>query len=65
MNKLLCCTTAAMARAWKFLRALSGDDAYERYLEYMQRHDPEEKIMTRREYYRSLAERRSKEGRCC
>ena len=56
--KLVHCT-------WKFLRAVSGDDAYERYLDHMRQHHPLKQVMTPREYYRYLAEQRSKEGRCC
>jgi len=54
-----------LRRAWKFMRALSGDDAYERYLEHMRLHGHNEKVMTRREYYRFLVEQRGKQNRCC
>ena len=56
---------AVLQRAWRLLRALSGDDAYERYLEHMRAHQPQAKVMSRREYYRYLAQQRGKQDRCC
>jgi len=55
-----------LAELWGALRALSGDDAYERYLRHAAVHHPGEPLMTQREFWRD-AERRKWGGvsRCC
>ncbi len=64
-------TTATRRRALvRFLRALLGEDAYDRYLEHEAAHgrapgDPG--VMTAREFWRDRTDRqdRSPQGRCC
>lgn len=51
---------------WQFLRQVSGDDAYERYLEHVARMHPGETPMTRAEHFRSCQERKwNRVSRCC
>lgn len=51
---------------WRWMRALSGDDAYERYLARQERRQPAGPALTRRDFY--LEEQRRKwsgVSRCC
>jgi uncharacterized short protein YbdD (DUF466 family) len=51
---------------WRALRTLSGDDAYERYLQHRAATHPESPVLSRREFY--VDEQRRKWGsinRCC
>jgi uncharacterized short protein YbdD (DUF466 family) len=53
-------------RAWQFARQLSGDDAYERYLEHARRMHPEQVPMTRAEHYAFMQDQKwSRLSRCC
>ncbi|AMN47915.1 hypothetical protein ACG33_12565 [Steroidobacter denitrificans] len=55
-----------IGRLWEFVRELSGDDAYERYLAYHGTAHPHAPAMTRRAFY--LSEQRRKWSgvqRCC
>ena len=57
---------AAWRACWRALRAVSGDDAYERYLEHRAATHPEAPILSRREFY--VGEQQRKWGsinRCC
>jgi uncharacterized short protein YbdD (DUF466 family) len=52
--------------AWRFLRQVSGDDAYERYLDHMVQAHPGEHAMRRGEYYRFRTEQKwNRITRCC
>jgi uncharacterized short protein YbdD (DUF466 family) len=53
-------------RLWQWVRAVSGDDAYERYLEHHARCHPGVAPMGRRAFYEE-AQRRKWSGvsRCC
>ena len=54
------------ARLWKFLREVTGDDAYERYLAHCGAHHPGQSPLSRRDYYRQRQERKwNKVSRCC
>ncbi|MGH8285513.1 MAG: YbdD/YjiX family protein [Steroidobacteraceae bacterium] len=55
------------ARLWRGIRALCGDDAYERYCEHLRRHHPGEVPPTAANFYRLEQERRWSGGpnRCC
>ncbi len=57
----------ALRGIWAVLRNLSGDDAYERYLEHLQRHQPDAAPLSRRGFYLSEQQRRWNGGpnRCC
>jgi len=51
---------------WHFVRQVSGDDAYERYLEHTLREHPDRPPMRRNEYYRFRTEQKwSRITRCC
>ncbi len=51
---------------WAALRAITGDDAYERYLEHQRMHHPDELPLDRAEFYVAELERRWKQvSRCC
>jgi len=54
------------AALWAWLRALSGDDAYERFRAHLAAHHPHEPPPTRREFYEER-ERYKWSGvtRCC
>jgi uncharacterized short protein YbdD (DUF466 family) len=55
------------ARAWHWVRALSGDDAYERYLEHCRVHHYGCTPLDRRQFYVREQERRYSGGptSCC
>jgi uncharacterized short protein YbdD (DUF466 family) len=55
------------ARAWRALRSLSGDDAYERYLEHARHHPVGTAPLDRRRFYLREQERRFSGGptSCC
>ncbi len=58
---------AGMARAaWRALRSLLGDDAYERYLSHRRLRHPGEPPLDRRAFYLAELERRwARINRCC
>lgn len=52
--------------AWHFVRQVSGDDAYERYLAHMRRAHPAQPAMVRSDYYRFRLEQKwNRITRCC
>ena len=53
-------------RAWQFVRELSGDDAYERYLAHHQQAHAGEPPMGRAEYFKFRQEQKwQRVTRCC
>jgi len=51
---------------WRAVRAVSGDDAYERYAAHERSHHPEREPMDRRTFYVTEQQRRfSGPTRCC
>jgi uncharacterized short protein YbdD (DUF466 family) len=53
-------------RAWRFTRELSGDDAYERYLEHMARAHPGQAPMSRAQHYALRQDEKwNRLSRCC
>ena len=55
-----------LAAAWRLLRALSGDDAYERYCAHHAHAHAGEAPLTRRAFYlRSQQSKWSGVSRCC
>lgn len=55
-----------LKRVWEFLREVSGDDAYERYLAHQRQAHPGEPPMTREAYFKFRQEQKwSKVSRCC
>ena len=60
--------SALPRRLWDFLRAMTGDDAYDVYLDHWRREHAAEQTqpLTRREFHkRSIAERWNGVRRCC
>jgi uncharacterized short protein YbdD (DUF466 family) len=55
------------ARAWRALRTLTGDDAYQRYVEHARRAHPGALPLDAATFYREQTERRFSGGvnRCC
>jgi uncharacterized short protein YbdD (DUF466 family) len=55
-----------LAAVWSYVRAVSGDDAYERYISHHAAKHPEVPLMTRKQYF---AERQRQKWsgvtRCC
>jgi len=52
--------------AWRYLRAVSGDDAYERYLEHHALQHPGEPVMTRKAFFTDRQVKKwSGVSRCC
>jgi uncharacterized short protein YbdD (DUF466 family) len=57
---------AAWTRFWHGLRAVLGDDAYERYLRHCRDRHPQTAPLDRRAFYASDLDRRWKQvNRCC
>lgn len=55
-----------LRRFWRGLRAWSGDDAYERYLDHARAQHPDAPLLDRKTYYRMETERRwNGVRRCC
>jgi uncharacterized short protein YbdD (DUF466 family) len=52
--------------AWSVVRAVTGDDAYERYLAHRRRRHPGQETLDREAFHRAELERRWKGvSRCC
>jgi uncharacterized short protein YbdD (DUF466 family) len=60
-------TTQLPAKAWQVLRSVSGDDAYERYLEHLREHHSGSAPLDRLAFYLCEQERRFNDGptSCC
>lgn len=55
-----------MEKLWKLIRQLSGDDAYERYLEHVREHHPEMMPLDPKAFFVREEERKwSGIRRCC
>ena len=55
-----------MRALWRFVRALSGDDAYERYLEHHRSQHGAAQALSAREFYAQELQRKwSGINRCC
>jgi uncharacterized short protein YbdD (DUF466 family) len=51
---------------WRFIRRLSGDDAYERYLAHTAKAHPDEPALSRKAFFQREQERKwSGIRRCC
>ncbi|TDE00938.1 YbdD/YjiX family protein [Jiangella asiatica] len=59
--------TRAAAGVWWYLREVSGESAYDRYVEHCRQHDAGATVLTRREFERRRQDRREHEPqqRCC
>jgi uncharacterized short protein YbdD (DUF466 family) len=60
------CVVRWLGAAWRYLRAVSGDDAYERYLVHHAAHHAGEALVTRKKFF-SDRQREKWMGvtRCC
>lgn len=57
---------AELKKAWCYLRQVTGDDAYERYLAHQRRSHPDQQPLTREQYFRQRQDEKwSKVSRCC
>ncbi|MFP5019208.1 YbdD/YjiX family protein [Pseudonocardia phyllosphaerae] len=58
---------ARLAVARRLFRELTGDAAYERYLEHHAEHHPDRAPMTEREFWRERTDRQDRvpTARCC
>lgn len=57
---------AEFRQFWRYLRQVSGDDAYERYLAHHRANHPGEVPLTREQYFRQRQDEKwSKVSRCC
>jgi uncharacterized short protein YbdD (DUF466 family) len=56
-----------LTRAWRALRTLTGDDAYQRYVEHVRRAHSDVAPLDAATFYREQTERRFSGGpsRCC
>ena len=55
-----------LGKSWRFLRQVSGDDAYDRYLAHMSRLHPGQPVIARGAYFRARQEQKwSRISRCC
>ena len=55
-----------LRQVWGYLRQVTGDDAYERYVAHSRVAHPGEIPLTRQQYYRRRQEEKwSKVSRCC
>lgn len=55
-----------LKQVWRFLREVTGDDAYERYLAHHCLRHPGREVLTRQEYFKLRQEQKwSKVSRCC
>ena len=60
------CATRLLWIAWRFVRQVSGDDAYERYREHMAHLHAGQRTMTRSEYFRFCQDQKwNRITRCC
>jgi len=60
------CAARLLWIAWRFLRQVSGDDAYERYREHMAHAHPGQLTMSRSQYFRFCQEQKwNRVTRCC
>ena len=51
---------------WRFVRQVSGDDTYERYLAHMRETHPGQPVMPPAEFHRTQLEQKwSRVSRCC
>ena len=51
---------------WRFVRQVSGDDAYERYVDHQQDAHPYDRPMTREQFYKFHQEQKwNRISRCC
>lgn len=57
---------AELRKIWQYLRQVSGDDAYERYLAHHRQTHPGEPPMTQEQFFRKRQDEKwSKVSRCC
>lgn len=57
---------AQLRKIWQYLRQVSGDDAYERYLAHHRQAHAGEPPMTQQQFFRKRQDEKwSKVSRCC
>jgi len=59
-------TVRYLRRLWHFVREVTGDNAYDRYLAHHRLHHPGQPPLSPRDFYRQQQERKwSRVSRCC
>jgi len=62
----LAMSAKVLISVWKFVRELSGDDAYERYLRHCEREHPAQTPLSRKSFWDGQLDRKwSGVSRCC
>jgi uncharacterized short protein YbdD (DUF466 family) len=60
---------SAGRKVWRYMRELTDETAYERYVEHARKHDPQAELMNRREFERCRTDAREADPkggfRCC
>lgn len=55
-----------LKQVWQFIREVTGDDAYERYLAHHRATHPDRMPLSRQDYFKLQQEQKwSKVSRCC
>ncbi len=55
-----------LIKLWQFIKALSGDDAYEKYLKHQAKYHPEQLPLSPKEFFKAETERKwNGVRRCC
>lgn len=69
MTELLTKTKRTLVSLWEGLRELTGDNAYEKYVERLQAKEPGCPLLTREEFYQQRMEKKFNDkdnpSRCC
>ena len=69
MAELLAKTKKTLASLWEGIREVTGDNAYERYVERLQAKDPGCPVPAREEFYKQRMDRKFNDpdnpSRCC
>ena len=69
MTELLTKTKKGLASLWEGIRELTGDNAYEKYVERLQAKEPDCPVPTREEFYKPRMEKKFNDkdnpSRCC
>ena len=66
MTAVLTMALQAVRASWRFLRALSRDDAYESYLAHQRQAHPDHSPLSRRDFYLREQQRKGRGiSRCC
>ncbi len=55
-----------LSKVWAFIQELTGENAYEKYLEHQVKHHPGQAVLSKKEFFKLETERRwDGVRRCC